>query len=111
MDPSRDHEKPTMDAVEKSGHGGDSGDSDIASDVQVDKNGLPLVPQPSKFRDDPLVSKTSPFKRPHRLRRLLEHATLAQMGRPDTSVLRRFLRAFQLCSGKSVLGGAWNSFR
>lgn len=26
------------------------------SELRLDSNGLPLIPQPSKFRDDPLVS-------------------------------------------------------
>jgi hypothetical protein len=28
---------------------------DVDTIVQLDKHGLPLVPQPSRFRDDPLV--------------------------------------------------------
>ena len=29
---------------------------DNAAPLILDKNGLPLVPQPSRFKDDPLVS-------------------------------------------------------
>jgi hypothetical protein len=28
---------------------------DDKSELQLDKHGLPLVPQPSRFKDDPLV--------------------------------------------------------
>jgi hypothetical protein len=31
-----------------------------SSDLILDPNGLPLVPQPSRFKDDPLVHMTPP---------------------------------------------------
>lgn len=37
-----------------------------AAELRLDSNGLPLVPQPSKFKDDPLVSfPTTSNKTPH----------------------------------------------
>lgn len=29
--------------------------SDVSEELKLDSNGLPLVPQPSRFKDDPLV--------------------------------------------------------
>jgi hypothetical protein len=33
--------------------------NDISEDLKLDSTGLPLVPQPSRFKDDPLVSNLS----------------------------------------------------
>ena len=44
-------ERPSSHCVEK-GMGGGS----ALEDVRLDSTGLPLVPQPSRFKDDPLVS-------------------------------------------------------
>jgi hypothetical protein len=32
--------------------------NDLDSDLKLDKHGLPLIPQPSRFKDDPLVRKS-----------------------------------------------------
>lgn len=34
--------------------------SNASEDLKLDATGLPLVPQPSRFKDDPLVSSTFP---------------------------------------------------
>jgi hypothetical protein len=58
-----------LDATKSSSEGGDperqlshgekDSRSNVSEDLKLDSTGLPLVPQPSRFKDDPLVSGVS----------------------------------------------------
>ena len=37
-------------------HNGQEKRGNVSEELKLDSNGLPLVPQPSRFKDDPLVS-------------------------------------------------------
>lgn len=53
--------------IEKRGSSNSSGSLDAHTrPIKLDSKGLPLVPQPSRFTDDPLVSSTRPCIPPHR---------------------------------------------
>ena len=41
--------------INGSGSGTENGN--LSDELKLDSNGLPLVPQPSRFKDDPLVSR------------------------------------------------------
>jgi hypothetical protein len=51
--------------IEKRGSSNSSGSLDAHTrPIKLDSKGLPLVPQPSRFTDDPLVSSTRPCIHP-----------------------------------------------
>jgi hypothetical protein len=52
-----------MSQIEKRDSANSSGSFDSVP-IKVDCQGLPLVPQPSRFTDDPLVSLTNPASTP-----------------------------------------------
>lgn len=53
MSYSSENEKIEKDVTNDTNGPGECSD---AADLKRDSNGLPLVPQPSRFKDDPLVS-------------------------------------------------------
>lgn len=42
----------------------ESNELEPSEDLKLDNNGLPLVPQPSRFKDDPLVSTSHSQPKP-----------------------------------------------
>ena len=83
--------------------GGDSSDGAIA--LQFDQRGLPLVPQPSGFRDDPLVSSPDGVSGTDHSP-AAELAPVAEMGRPRPSRLHGLSRPIRLRRGQSQSGPA-----
>lgn len=78
---------------------------DVESIVHLDKHGLPLVPQPSRFKDDPLVRIglfTAACQPSLTLR--VELACVAQVGHPDTGQFHGLPGSFQRCCGESKSG-------
>lgn len=68
--------------------------------LKLDNNGLPLVPQPSRFKDDPLVSTFSPavfFSNQYP-----ELAGMVEMGCPHTSRLHGLPRTLQFRSDQPL---------
>lgn len=53
-----------VDVIESRSDGGEKGSSIPSIDLKLDSKGLPLVPQPSAFKDDPLVSIHNPITIP-----------------------------------------------
>lgn len=92
--------------VEKPGYDS-SNKSDTDADLKLDKHGLPLIPQPSRWMDDPLVYENSlymisnPFDASNfcaqRLTSSTELATMAKVGGPDPGLVHGLPRPLQLC--------------
>ena len=75
----------------------------------LDHNGLPLVPQPSRFKDDPLVCR--PVSRPlDQVLIRLELAIMAQMGCSTPSLLHGHDGTFQLRRHQSISRYSRQSF-
>jgi hypothetical protein len=69
---------------------------DVDLELKLDKHGLPLVPQPSRFKDDPLVRNFLVSAEQSTLTTLgTELARMAQVGRPDPGQLHGLLGPFQ----------------
>jgi hypothetical protein len=59
-----DQKDNVVDVIESRSDGGEKGSSIPSLDLKLDSKGLPLVPQPSAFKDDPLVSIHNPHHDP-----------------------------------------------
>ena len=93
---SLDEELQNHSALEK-----DEGNSSEGTVVlKLDQHGLPLVPQPSGFKDDPLVSRPGMRFRIH-LSPIAELARLAEMDRPHPGQLHGVFRAIRLSRDQS----------
>lgn len=82
--------------------------SDEASDVPLkrDTHGLPLVPPPSDFTDDPLVSELPSFcTNPQGCSSLAELAPMEEMDCPATGQLHGLSRPLQRCCTQPRLRG------
>lgn len=76
-----------------------STEKDSIQTILYDQRGLPLVPQPSGFRDDPLVRlrfSTAKFYTQHECLPQTELAYMAEVGNPDSSGIYGLFRALQL---------------
>jgi hypothetical protein len=75
----------------------------VSEDLKLDATGLPLVPQPSRFKDDPLVSVSAFSCNRHacELTNVAELACMAEMGGINPSWLYGLLGTIQCGSRQS----------
>jgi len=95
------------DSAQQLAEGDDKRDQPIyASDeLKLDVRGLPLVPQPSRFKDDPLVSMHV-YCAETIVNPTVELAFMAQVGCIDSGWIYGILGAIQCCPGQPLPGAA-----